>query len=100
MQEWVQAGKTVRRCAEATDGRLGMAQAFYLGMLGVRYRFGPAAYRVLWPGQFAWLLNNNLVRWGDIRDAWGLAAESIHDKSKADGLVKCAALCQVIWFTL
>lgn len=100
MQEWVQARKTVRRCAPATDGRLGMAQAFYLGMLGVRYRYGPTASRVLWPGQFAWLLNNKLVRWDDICGPWGLAAESIHDKSKADGLVKLAALFQVVWFTL
>lgn len=100
MQEWVQARKTIRRCAPATDGRLGMAEAFYLGMLGVRYRYGPAAYRVLWPGQFAWLLNNNLIRWDDIRDTWGLAADSIRDKSKADGLVKLAALFQVVWFTL
>lgn len=100
MQEWVQARKTVRRCAPATNGRLGMSQAFYLGMLGVRYRYGPAAYRVLWPGQFAWLLNNNLVRWNDVCDTWGLAAEAIRDKSKADGLVKLVALCQVVWFTL
>lgn len=102
MQEWVQARKTVRRCTPATDGRLGMTQALYLGMLGVRYRYGPTAYRVLWPGQFAWLLNNKLIRWDDISGAgsWGLAAESIHDKSKADGLVKLAALCQVVWFTL
>lgn len=100
LQEWVQARKTVRRCGPATDGRLTMVQAFYIGMLGVRYRYGPGAYRVLWPGQFAWLLNNNLVRWDDIRDLWGLAAEHIHDKSKADGLVKLAALCQVVWFIL
>lgn len=98
LQEWVQARKMVRRTAAATDNGLKMLHAFYIGMLGIRYRT-ENGYRVLWPSQYAWLLNNHLVRWAD-RDAWGLSMEVIRDKSKADGLVKLAALFQVSWFTL
>lgn len=39
------------------------------------------------------------MKWSD-RDAWGLSEKVIQDKSKADGLVKLAALCQVVWFCL
>ncbi len=53
----------------------------------------------LWPGQYAWLLNNGLVSWAEHR-SWGLAKEDIQDKNKADGLVKLAALFQALWFTL
>lgn len=98
LQEWVQARKMVRRTASATDNGLKMIHAFYIGMLGVRYRT-ENGYRVLWPSQYAWLLNNGLIRWKD-RDSWGLSTELIKDKSKADGLVKLAALFQVSWFTL
>lgn len=38
LQEWVQARKMVRRSAEATDKGLTLLHAFYVGMLGVRYR--------------------------------------------------------------
>ncbi|KAJ4259564.1 hypothetical protein NW762_007493 [Fusarium torreyae] len=68
--------------------------------MGVRYRAGDdGAYRTLWPGQYAWLLNNGLASWHNHK-AWGLAREDISDKNKADGLVKLAALLQVMWFTL
>ena len=100
LQEWVQARKSVRRCAEATNGQFKIVHGYYLGMMGVRYRTGEdGGYRTLWPGQYAWLLNNGLVSWDDHRE-WGLSEEDIEDKSKADGLVKLAALLQVIWFTL
>lgn len=146
LQELIQARKTVRRCAKATNGELKLIHAFYLGMMGVRYRDcstdaangttdtdnsvplppgsargarendrtgqhrqlprnaskfakGTGDYRVLWPGQYAFLLNNGLVSWAD-RTAWGLARSDIEDKSKADGFVKLTALCQTAWFVL
>lgn len=99
LQEWIQARKMIKRCADATGGGLCMVHAYYSTMLAIRYHHGPAGYRTLWPAQLAWLLNNGLVRWVD-RGAWGLADEEINDKSKADGLVKLAALCQVTWFSL
>jgi hypothetical protein len=98
LQEWVQARKMVRRTSAATEGGLKLVHAFYIGMLGIRYRYG-RGFRVLWPSQYTWLLNNGLVKWRD-RDAWGLSEDLIRDKSKADGLVKLAALCQVTWFVL
>ncbi|WAO87137.1 Hypothetical protein NCS54_00443400 [Fusarium falciforme] len=68
--------------------------------MGVRYNDGDSGgHRTLWPGQYAWLLNNGLVSW-DNHKSWGLSREDIEDKNKADGLVKVAALLQVIWFTL
>jgi hypothetical protein len=39
------------------------------------------------------------VSWEEHK-AWGLGLEDFVDKNKADGLVKLAALCQVVWFTL
>lgn len=77
-----------------------LVHGFYLCMMGVRYNSGcSGGYRTLWPGQYAWLLINGLVSWQDHK-SWGLAKEEIADKNKADGLVKLAALLQVIWFTL
>ncbi|UZP37991.1 hypothetical protein NXS19_005807 [Fusarium pseudograminearum] len=67
---------------------------FYLCMMGTRYNSGnDGGYRTLWPGQYAWLLNNSLVSWKDHKN-WGLSKEDISDKNKADGLVKLAALLQ------
>jgi hypothetical protein len=102
LQELIQARKAVRRCTKATNGEFALLHGFYLGMMGVRYRAGDCGrgYRTLWPGQFAWLLNNHLVSWADQHKAWGLCAEDIQDKNKADGLVKLAALFQAAWFTL
>lgn len=69
-------------------------------MMGIWYNSGNSAgYRTLWPGQYAWQLNNSLVSWQTHKE-WGLAKEDISDKNKADGLVKQAALLQVICFTL
>ncbi|SPQ20904.1 2e0332dd-2639-4ba2-b789-3678d10ef824 [Thermothielavioides terrestris] len=99
IQELIQARKAVRRCAQATNGEFTLLHGFYLGMMGVRYRVGREGYCTLWPGQYAWLLNNGLVSWGE-HQAWGLSREDIQDKNKADGLVKLTALLQAFWFTL
>lgn len=100
LQEFLQARKAVRRCFDSTNGELKTIQGFYLCMMGVRYNSGNSGgYRTLWPGQYAWLLNNSLVSW-QCHKEWGLAKEDISDKNKADGLVKLAALLQVVWFTL
>ncbi|KAI8722591.1 hypothetical protein NCS52_00403200 [Fusarium sp. LHS14.1] len=100
LQEFLQARKAVRRCAKATNGEFRTVHGFYVCMMGVRYNDGDSGgYRTLWPGQYAWLLNNGLVSW-DNQKSWGLSREEIEDKNKADGLVKVAALLQVIWFTL
>jgi hypothetical protein len=88
----------VKRSAAATADGLKLVHAFYIGMLGLRYRT-PRGNRVMWPGQYTWLLNNGLIEWYD-RGSWGLSEELIRDKSKADGLVKLAAVCQVTWFVL
>ncbi|KAK8164189.1 hypothetical protein IWX90DRAFT_415979 [Phyllosticta citrichinensis] len=98
LQEWVQARKMVKRSSHATQDGLKIVQAFYVGMLGIRYRT-PHGSRALWPSQYTWLLNNDLVKWSD-RDAWGLSEDVIQDKSKADGLVKLTAVIQVTWFLL
>jgi hypothetical protein len=100
LQEFLQARKAMRRCAETTNKEFKMVHGFYLCMMGVRYKAGNnGGYRTLWPGQYAWLLNNDLILWQDHR-SWGLASDDISDKNKADGLVKLAALLQVVWFTL
>ncbi|KFA51527.1 hypothetical protein S40293_06338 [Stachybotrys chartarum IBT 40293] len=100
IQEFIQARKVARRCAQATNGRFKLIHGFYVSMLGIRYRVGnEGGYRTLWPAQYAWLLNNGLISWDDHK-SWGLAVEDIEDKNKADGLVKLATLVQVIWFTV
>ncbi|KAF5631373.1 uncharacterized protein FTJAE_7935 [Fusarium tjaetaba] len=100
LQEFLQARKAVRRCAATTNNEFKTVHGFYLCMMGVRYKSGHnGGYRTLWPGQYAWLLNNGLVSWQDHK-SWGLAREEIADKNKADGLVKLAALLQVVWFTV
>ncbi|KAJ4065559.1 hypothetical protein NW756_005760 [Fusarium oxysporum] len=100
LQEFLQARKAVRRCAATTNNEFKTVHGFYLCMMGVRYNSGDnGGYRTLWPGQYAWLLKNGLVSWQDHKN-WGLAKEEIADKNKADGLVKLAALLQVVWFTV
>ncbi|CVL10974.1 hypothetical protein FPRO06_07955 [Fusarium proliferatum] len=100
LQEFLQARKAVRRCATTTNNEFKTVHGFYLCMMGVRYNSGcNGGYRTLWPGQYAWLLNNGLVSWQDHK-SWGLAKEEIADKNKADGLVKLAALLQVVWLTV
>ncbi|KAK0622629.1 hypothetical protein B0T14DRAFT_514169 [Immersiella caudata] len=100
LQELIQARKAFRRCAKATNGEFTLLHGFYLGMMGIRYRINDeGGYRILWPGQYAWLLNNGLVSWDD-HTSWGLSKEEIQDRNAADGLVKFTALLQAIWFTL
>ncbi|KXS96329.1 hypothetical protein AC578_9377 [Pseudocercospora eumusae] len=95
-QEWTQARRVIRDSAKATDGQLCTVQAFYVGMFGLRYR-SSLGTKVLWPNQFIWLLNQDLLDWQQHRE-WGLRPESIKDKSNADTTVKIFALVQVAWF--
>lgn len=99
LQEWLQARKLARRVDKAIGVQLEPSQAFYLGMMGVRYQTS-VGWNVLWPSQYAWLLKQKLVDWDDSLSTWGLDKRTIRDKNKADGLVKLATLSQVIWFTL
>jgi hypothetical protein len=96
LQEWSQAQKMVQNCKDWTGGSFKLVQAFYIGMLALRYRT-PQGERVIWPNQYTWLLQQGLIDWKD-HALWGLSEENIRDKSNADGAVKLAALCQVSWF--
>ncbi|KAL8917197.1 MAG: hypothetical protein Q9208_008099 [Pyrenodesmia sp. 3 TL-2023] len=96
LQEWSQARRMVKDCANLTDNGLKLVHAFYIGMLALRYRT-PRGERVIWPNQYTWLLQNGLVHW-DNHDQWGLSKENIHDKSNADSTAKLLALVQVSWF--
>lgn len=98
-QEWIQARRIVANCSQLTGGELTLVQAFYVGMLGIRYR---SAYsqetRVLWPNQLEWLIQEGLFDWKKQHRAWGLELEDIKDRSNADGTAKFFALVQVAWF--
>ena len=96
LQEWSQARKIVNDSAPLTGEGLKLIQAFYIGMLGLRFRT-PEGEKVLWPNQFIWLLEQGLVDWDD-HPYWGLSEKTICDKSNADGAAKLLALCQVVWF--
>lgn len=98
LQEWSQAKRMVKNCVGFTGGGLKLGHAFYIGMLGLRYRT-TTGERVIWPNQYTWLLQQGLIDWKD-HAAWGLSEESIRDKSDADGFVKLAALLQVSWFVV
>ena len=95
-QEWTQARKVVKRCEQYTGRRMNLVQAFYVGMLGIRYHTSLGT-RVLWPNQFVWLLEQGLFRWEDHAN-WGLRQQDIEDRSAADGTAKLFALAQVGWF--
>jgi hypothetical protein len=96
LQEWSQARETIKRCEHLTDGELGLVQAFYIGMLALRYRT-ELGERVIWPNQYQWLLEQHLIDWKSYQ-SWGLSKENIRDKSNADTAVKAFALLQVSWF--
>ena len=96
LQEWSQARNTMRNCAMYTNDEMQMVQAFYIGMLALRYKSGNGN-KVMWPNQFEWLLREGLIAWRD-HASWGLSIDNINDKNKTDGVVKLAALIQVLWF--
>lgn len=55
-QEWTQARRIVRQCLEHTNGEMKLVHAFYIGMLGIRYRVSSDCKsqdgghtKVLWP---------------------------------------------------
>ncbi|KAL8751691.1 MAG: hypothetical protein Q9184_005990 [Pyrenodesmia sp. 2 TL-2023] len=96
LQEWSQARRMVKDCANLTDNGLKLVHAFYIGMLALRYRT-PRGARVIWPNQYTWLLQQRLVYW-DNHEQWGLSKENIRDKSNADSTAKLLALVQVSWF--
>jgi hypothetical protein len=100
LQEFLQARKMMQCCAAKTNNGLKFAQSYYIDMRGVRYKTGTkGGYRVMWPLQYAYLLNSGLVSWPP-DESWGLSKKLIEDKSKADGLLKLVALWQVLWFTI
>ncbi|CZT04515.1 uncharacterized protein RCO7_10433 [Rhynchosporium graminicola] len=96
LQEWSQAKKMKLSCAPFTGGQLKLIQAYFIGMLALRYRT-PDGNRVIWPNQYTWLLEQGLITW-EHHACWGLSVGDISDKSNADGTVKLAALVQVSWF--
>lgn len=96
-QEWIQARRIVNNCAKSTDNGLTLVQAFYVGMLGLRYR-STDGLKVLWPNQLEWLLQEGLFDWQLHHESWGLELEDIKDRSNADGTAKLFALVQVAWF--
>lgn len=105
-QEWLQARRIVQQCSDHTGREFKVAHAFYIGMLGVRYRVLPANKgndhghtRVLWPTQFVWLLKHGHIDW-DKLDGWGLTEELINDKSNADSMAKLIALGGVAKFSI
>lgn len=98
LQEWTQARKMVKDCTKVTAGRLKLVHAFYIGMLALRYRT-PQGEKVIWPNQYAWLLEHGLIDWND-HGLWGLSEENIRDKSNADGTAKLLAVGQVTWFVM
>ncbi|KAF3929040.1 hypothetical protein ABW20_dc0102698 [Dactylellina cionopaga] len=100
LQEWSQARKIVAACSEFKDDQnnsMELIQAFYLGMLALRYRTSETTARIIWPNQYAWLLQNHLIKWKD-HPKWGLSKRDIEDKSSTDGFAKATALAQVFWF--
>lgn len=97
-QEWAQARRVVKSCGRWTDGEFGLEEAFYTGMLGIRYRTSQGT-RVLWPNQLVWLMEQGLFQWEE-RAAWRLDRADIRDRSNADGTAKIFALVQVAWFVV
>lgn len=97
LQEWAQCRRMQRECADSTAGQFKLVHAFYVSMLALRYQT-PNGDRVIWPNQYTWLLQQNLIRWED-HPSWGLSLDDICDKSKSDSAAKLLALIQVTWFS-
>ncbi|OJJ43650.1 hypothetical protein ASPZODRAFT_103047 [Penicilliopsis zonata CBS 506.65] len=98
LQEWAQCRRMEEEEANHTASPAMPIQAFYISMLALRYRTVRGGDRVLWPNQYIWLLEQQLVTWAECEASWGLAEEQIRDKSKADNATKLLALAQVLWF--
>lgn len=105
-QEWAQARRIVRQCSIDSNGELKLVHAFFIGMLGIRYRIMPGekgksreSTKVLWPTQFIWLLQEGHIRWDDLQER-GLSEELINDKSNADSMAKAIALAGVAKFSI
>lgn len=96
LQEWTQCRRMQKDCAKLTGNQLQVIQAFYISMLALRYRT-PKGDRVIWPNQYAWLLEQHLISWED-HAGWGLSVDGIRDKDKADSMAKLIAMIQVSWF--
>ncbi|KAI4129245.1 MAG: hypothetical protein LQ341_006586, partial [Variospora aurantia] len=96
LQEWSQARRMIKDCANITEDGLKLVHAFYIGMLALRYRTSHGD-KVIWPNQYSWLLKEHLIEWNN-HARWGLSEETINDKSNADGTAKLIALVQVSWF--
>lgn len=52
------------------------------------------ARRVIWPNQYPWLLQQNLIKW-EGPASWGHSVEKIRNQSKADSAAKFIPLIQV-----
>lgn len=97
LQEWSQVHKTIERCkCPKNGGKLELVQAFYIGMLAIRYRTEHGE-KVIWPNQYQWLIEQKFIDW-ETHQFWGISKENIRDKSNADIPVKAFALLQVSWF--
>jgi hypothetical protein len=97
-QEWTQARRTMESCREVPGGQLNLIQAFYVGMLGLRYRTSLGT-KIIWPNQLVWLLEQRLISREDVVD-WGLTTVQLKDRGNADGTAKLFALVQVGWFVV
>ncbi|PYI03202.1 hypothetical protein BO78DRAFT_199899 [Aspergillus sclerotiicarbonarius CBS 121057] len=96
LQEWAQCRRMEADCARFSKGEFKSIHAFYISMLALRYHT-PKGDRVIWPNQYTWLLEQDLIDW-ESHGSWGLLDDDIRDKSKSDGFAKLAALVQVSWF--
>ena len=96
LQEWAQCRRMVEECAALTGSEFGLIHAFYISMLALRYRTRQGD-RVIWPNQYTWLLQQNLIRW-ESQASWGLSVRKIRDHSKADSAARFITLVQVSWF--
>ncbi|KFY17601.1 hypothetical protein V492_00543 [Pseudogymnoascus sp. VKM F-4246] len=86
----------VKDCATLTGNEFKPVHAFYVSMLALRYRT-PQGDRVIWPNQYTWLLQQNLIKW-ESQANWGLSVQRIRDQNKADSVAKFISFIQVSWF--
>lgn len=96
LQEWAQCRRMVKDCAALTGSEFKLVHAFYVSMLALRYHTAQGD-RVIWPNQYTWLLQQNLIKW-ETQATWGLSIEKIRDKNKADSVARFIGFIQVSWF--